>query len=484
MTILPKNKFRKEILFIAFAFFLFFIVSPILFRESSPKTVVILLSLLSWVGLFIYTKNIFFSSILYIFLVLPFNVTLQVPLSVEIFNTEILIANPFVEGIYANYLVPTLSILDLGIVLVLGSILITRGFRFYVDILRNFKNGMLFLLIFLILQNIILLNFNSLLFSIRLFCLIVLFISLLKIVSGEKLEKRAKEKILNSGIAILLINILIQGALGVSQFKQGSSIGLSFLGESEIVSGMMGSSFVELSGKVFLRAYGTFPHPNVLGGFLILGMFLGIYIYRKRKGAGISLMIISLFPIILTFSRISILLAVVILLGFVAKEFVLKRRKVLLSTSFYPLLLMERFMNLFNSGDRSWSERLDLIKASFKVIKQNWLIGIGGGNFVNGMEGFVPRTSRGILLTQPVHNIFLLYLSEFGILGFLLIFYVLFYTIINDMRKISFYGGLILLTIVVIGLFDHYLFSLSQGMVIFFSLLFLASTSLQEKIKV
>jgi len=40
------------------------------------------------------------------------------------------------------------------------------------------------------------------------------------------------------------------------------------------------------------------------------------------------------------------------------------------------------------------------------------------------------------------------------------------------------YGILILFVIVVIGVFDHYLFSLPQGMVIFFSLLFLLSSSL------
>lgn len=480
MTILSKNRFKKEILFITIVFLSFLVLSPILLNESPLKTLVIFLSLVLWVGLFIYTKNISLSSFLYIFLVLPFNITLQLPASVKILNTEVLLAQPFVEGIYVNYLVPTLSILDLGIFLILGSILVTKGFSFYKDLFKNIKNGLVLLFVFLLLQNVFLLNFNSLLFSLRLFSLIILFLSLLEIMKKEKLGKTVKKKIVNSGIVILLSNVLIQGALGVVQFKRGSSLGIDFLGESEIVSGMMGSSFVELAGQVFLRAYGTFPHPNVLGGFLLLTIFLGVYLYQRRKFMGILLIIFSIVSMVFTFSRISILLAVFVILVFITKEVLFKKGRSLLNISFSPLL-MERFQNLFSSGDRSWSERLGLVKASFRIIKENWLLGTGGGNFVEGMEGFVPRTSRGILLTQPVHNIFLLYVAEFGILGFLLIFYVLFYAIIKNIKRVSLYGILLLFVIIVIGIFDHYLFSLPQGMVIFFVFLFLLSYSLQGK---
>jgi O-antigen ligase len=300
----------------------------------------------------------------------------------------------------------------------------------------------------------------------------------LQITKQEQLDKGLRKRILNVGTGILFTDVLIQGVLGVIQFKRGSSLGLSFLGESQVVSGMAGSSFVELSGEVFLRAYGTFPHPNVLGGFLLVAMVLGIYVYEKRRLTGSLLIIISFLSMLFTFSRVSILLGLVVILVFVSKEFLFKKRS-LLSFSVSPLLLGERFGNLFNGGDRSWAERLDLIKSSFRIIKENWLFGTGGGNFVKGMEGFVPRSSNGILLMQPVHNIFLLCISEFGILGFILIFYVLFYGIVKNIKRVSLYGVLILFVIVVIGVFDHYLFSLPQGMVIFFSLLFLLSSSLE-----
>jgi hypothetical protein len=281
---------------------------------------------------------------------------LQLPLSVEIFNTEVLLAEPFVEGIYVNYLVPTLSIIDLGILLVLGSILLTKGFSFYKNLFKTIKNGLAPLLVFLLVQNVLLSDFNSLLFSLRLFSLILLFLSMLQITKEIKLDKRVKEKIFNSGAVILLTNVLIQGTLGAVQFKRGSGLGIDFLGESEIVGGMMGSSFVELSGQIFLRAYGTFPHPNVLGGFLLLGIFLGTYIYQRRRLTGSLLVGVSFLAMVFTFSRIHIFLSVLVILVFLSKQ-ILFKKKSLLSISFSPLLLLERFQNLFNSGDRSWSER-------------------------------------------------------------------------------------------------------------------------------
>jgi len=58
MSILSKNKIKKEYLFIAIVFLFFLVLSSILIKESPPKTLVIFLSLVSWFGLFIYIKDI------------------------------------------------------------------------------------------------------------------------------------------------------------------------------------------------------------------------------------------------------------------------------------------------------------------------------------------------------------------------------------------------------------------------------------------
>lgn len=472
MSILKAKNLNRESIFVFLVLGLFCLFLPVLVRESLEKTLFLGSTIIIWAGVFFYTKNLILSSLLYILFVLPFNFTLQLPLVVEIFNTNITLAQPFVEGIYVNYLVPTVSILDVAIFFTLVSIIMTKGFTFFFTLFKSFKNGLLLFLLFLLLQNIILRDLNVLLISFRLLGFLTILYCLVELYGKKIKEKSFRKKLLFFTSYAFLFNILLQGVLGIIQFARGSSVGLFFLGESKVVSGMMGSSFIELANQLFLRAYGTFPHPNVLGAYLILGIFMGILIFRHKESLGLLLIFLSTLFVLFTFSRIGIFLAVVILAGFVVREVLVKRIKPWQRYSFSPLLLLERFTNLFTGGDVSWSERRDLLERSLRVFRENWMLGVGSGNYVKAMEGFVPRTSRGLLLLQPVHNVLLLLLSELGILGFILFLYTLLRLLLENIGKVTILKGLILFTLVVMGLFDHFLLTLPQGLAIF-SILFL-----------
>jgi O-antigen ligase len=259
--------------------------------------------------------------------------------------------------------------------------------------------------------------------------------------------------------------VLIQGVLGTMQFLGGASLGLSFLGESHAISGMQGSSFVTLNSEVFLRAYGTFPHPNVLGGYLVMNVLLGIYLYFKSKGLykilSICLIVLSGIFVTLTFSRISILLVLGIV--FVTLIWKLIKGKVF---SFAPVLLIERFTNLLSGSDTSWHDRVNLMRSSFNVMKNNLVFGTGLGNFTKGMENYIPVTVNNVLLIQPVHNVLLLMISEMGIVGTLLYLVLLGRILVENIYRMNVFKWLVVISLVVIGCFDHYLFSLPQGMVI------------------
>jgi O-antigen ligase len=129
-------------------------------------------------------------------------------------------------------------------------------------------------------------------------------------------------------------------------------------------------------------------------------------------------------------------------------------------------LLSERVLNLFTGGDNSWSDRLELMRASLTMIKKNLLIGVGIGEFTSNMGDSVPRSSNGILLLQPVHNILLLIIAEIGLIGFGLYSILLYFFLKNRKFNLRFVIGLV--SIFIIGMFDHYLFSLPQGLVVFF----------------
>ena len=273
-------------------------------------------------------------------------------------------------------------------------------------------------------------------------------------------------------ILVLSIGLVVfQGLVALIQFSGGSSLGLSFLGESQVVSGMRGSSYIALNNQLYLRGYGTFPHPNVFGGWLMFNMFLGWFLYDgmdRKRDYSIVLMFLSSLVMVLTFSRIGYLVTGLIWLVFLGNIFVRintkKQRRSIKTerTKEFGMvgLVSERVLNLVGGGDSSWSERLDLMRESILVIKSNLLLGTGIGRFVSSM-GSVPRSSSGILILQPVHNVFLLLISELGLVGFGLFSTLLYFFLKN--RKFTVRLITVLVCLVIWGMFDHYWVSLGQG---------------------
>jgi O-antigen ligase len=448
-------KFLRVYRFQLIVFFLLAIPLLFLMHENIGRALFILISLLVWLILTIKTRSVVLSSLLYILITLPFNLTYQLPTHVLFFNTE-----PYVNGIYSNYLVPTFSILDLGLVLFIISYIYEYSFKHTKVIIQKYLVYLIPFVLFVLLGSIFRLDLNSLVNGGR---LILGILSLLFLIDYFKTQKHPN--LYKYVILISMASVLIQGILGAVQFAGGSSLGFSFLGESQVVSGMQGSSFVTLNNEVFLRAYGTFPHPNILGGFFVMNVLLGIYLYPKLKDfykkLSILLVILSVIFVTLTFSRISILLVLMIL--FVTLVYKLCKGKLL---SFAPILLIERFANLISGNDTSWTDRINLVRSSFSVIENNLLLGTGSGNFTKGMAENVPITSNGVLLVQPVHNVLLLMVAELGIFGTLLYVLLLGKILISNISKMNGFKWLVICVLIVIGCFDHYLFSLPQGMVV------------------
>lgn len=449
------RRFLKQYWFQLFAFVLLGLPLLFVIQENTPKTLIILISLLVWLAISIKIKSVVLSSILYILVTLPFNLTYQLPLHVLFFNTD-----PYVNGMYINYLVPTLSIIDIGLILLIASYIYEYGWKHIQVVLHKYLFYLIPFAIFLLLQGIFRLDLNSLVNGGR---LILGITSLIFLIDYFKTQKHSN--IYKYVLWISIASVLVQGVIGVIQFLNGSSLGLSMLGESQVVSGMQGSSFITLNYEVFLRAYGTFPHPNILGGYLVMNLLLGIYLLPRvksfYKGLTFVLMGISCIFVLFTFSRIAIVL---VFLSSIVTILSLISRKHLYS--FTPLLLIERFANLLSGGDTSWNDRVNLMKSSFMVIKNNLLVGTGMGDFTKAMEGNIPLTVNNVMLIQPVHNVPLLMISELGIVGTLLYCLLLGKILISNIKVMDIFKWLAIICLIVIGCFDHYLWSLPQGIII------------------
>lgn len=393
-----------------------------LISQNIGRSLVSIVLIWVWYGLGRYFKSFFFSSIILLILIFPFNITLN------IYG----LVSPYVNGVITNYLIPHLSVLDLFSAILIISAVLEH---------KKLKVGKLVLLLFglLLLSSLVHVNIVSLFQALRfvLYAITILFIY-------SNLEEVWKRK--NILTKALLLSIAIQLAFATYQFFSSSVAGLPWLGESALVSGAIGSSFVSFLGTQFLRAYGTFPHPNVLAGFLLFALFFSSFL-PKGQCRNI-LFVLAFLTLLLTISRLHIALASGLLV-------LLFMQKSLFAV--FPI----SFLN-----SPSVVERINLSRVSLEYISDNpW--GVGQNMFVQIFQENVVRTSNGLLLLQPVHNIFLLLFVEHGWIiggGLILVILVL---MLKKYLRLNLLFLYILFCIIIIGMFDHYFLTQPQGIFMF-----------------
>ncbi len=86
----------------------------------------------------------------------------------------------------------------------------------------------------------------------------------------------------------LLWGIALSGALqagiGIAQFVNQATFGLTDLGEVLVRPEWSGASVITVGGWRILRAYGLTQHPNVLGGFLAVATLVGAGLVLSQRG--------------------------------------------------------------------------------------------------------------------------------------------------------------------------------------------------------
>lgn len=298
-----------------------------------------------------------------------------------------------------------------------------------------------------------------------------------------------------SGISIALgLSGALQGAIAFLQFLAQHSLGLKYLGESPLQAGVDEVAEIVAVGARFIRAYGTFPSPNVLAAFLAVSILFTITWYISRPYrlhrhfffAAISLIFMSI-GLLLTFSRVvmgvfALCLLFYFLFLFFSKKFEYRFKLagfhlfliflfigLIFGTIYAPEFYSRFVTNIFELRDLSIVERTFWTSLSAETILESPM-GIGAGNFVLYFNKMYPGLR--VSLYQPVHNVFLLFSAELGIvasIAFVIFLLSLFYkaavnVIKNDYLQPCHLLALSLLVFFVgTGLFDHYYLTLQQG---------------------
>jgi len=381
------------------------------------------------------------------------------------FGKHFWISDSFIYGLRIDYLSPTFYLQDILIfVLFLGFLL--KNFRSLIIFLSSKKIWVFFYLLAVV--------FN-IRFSFRPW---ISFFSWLRATEylflGIIIYKKA-ERALSFLLRILPLTIVLESFLGFVQVFKSFSVGGAFwfLGERTFNILTPGIARFDLMGRVFLRPYGTFSHPNSLAGFILVSIVLVLGKRRLSFWDKFSVLLGAAL-IMLSFSQAA--WAALFILGLGALVFGLARS--FFKRSSYPFLfyfflfLLPMLLFLFFLTPASLDSfliRRNLAVFSWKLFWNNFLIGVGLNNFIIKLsEG---NFNWGWLFwLQPVHNIFLLAGSEVGLMGFLalIIFFILaikrllFYYFL---QRENFYINLLLAIFIIIftGFFDHYWFTLVQN---------------------
>ncbi len=267
-------------------------------------------------------------------------------------------------------------------------------------------------------------------------------------------------------VTILLLGAVLQIVWGYLQWKANHSLGLSWLGESVIGPDVLGVAKIDLpNGLKQVRAYGSFLHPNILAGYLLVVFFIGLNYLRKRQ----ILLWLPLFiwGVYLTHSRSAMLVgAAGLVIYFLFRSFktLSFRRSVALAVGLtLAVANVWFFMNhsIIRTLDASWTERLSQIGIS-QTLFSEYPLGVGVSNFTLEMEKASPQK----LLPwkfQPVHNTYYLILNETGIQGLpLMLSFVVFllWKVWKNANVIP------LLVLLMLAPFDHYLWDSFAGMML------------------
>lgn len=374
-----------------------------------------------------------------------------------------------------DYLSPTLYFTDcLAFLAMIFYVFASLRFQKFKR-LRSKKTtvyGVLFLIVF----SIAILNiFNAISWQVSVYrwTKVVLFGFVFLYVANHKSESKHY-------LQALVAGALFSSMLAIAQFMKQQSIGsiFWFVGERLftittplIARGHVCTPFTE-SCKLMLRPYATFAHPNLLGGYLSVTLFLFMAKIRKNRVSifMIAVMIFLGIALLLTMSRAAIVVTSLLFMcryAFIIRDTPRRFTKWIVVATFFAIIVSLFFVLPLRSTDESILVRANLNSAAIRVIANHWVFGVGLGNFVLALKGI----GSGVFFAtiQPVHNVYLLALSELGfvgIFGLIGVSLVLWRTIKYNMlrsNKDAYLYGASLIALGVIGLFDHYMWTLQQG---------------------
>jgi O-antigen ligase len=290
---------------------------------------------------------------------------------------------------------------------------------------------------------------------------------------------------LRKTLSVFLVSMTLQAGLALSQWVSQFVFASSLLGIAEHDPSRWGTFVLKTESGRFLRAYGGFEHPNVLGGVLTLATLFGVWLSVTTKRFGLRIIFLAMtvlasFALVFTFSRSAWMglgagVGMVVLNAvrdFFSKKLLLKKK---LSGVFFAVsvaifsfcvgfflvrdIAMSRFSEETLVREGSFSDRRVFLEESFVAIREYPIFGVGGGNFTAFTQAHFPESGNFVGDFQPVHMVPILVFAELGVVGFVLFVSLFVFAFLRAWQEKNVFAGMILCVLLPLLFLDHFLWS-------------------------
>jgi hypothetical protein len=266
------------------------------------------------------------------------------------------------------------------------------------------------------------------------------------------------------------LGLLAPILLGFWQVVAGFSWSSTIFGLAQRDAQALGDAVLTLAdGTRILRAYGSFGHPNIFGGYLVICV-LSLFAFFKNR----YVIILPIISIIFTFSQSAWLALIISLIcAFIVYKYFNKLKKGFfwIAGAFSAVILIGSVfvviaINNFGFDQSSIFERVEQYSQWPLIASESLAIGSGVGNYIYAIENLNPDLQWWEY--QPVHNVPMLIVGEIGLVGLILLI-LWFYEVDKiNYSRLPKKGALIALSmgcaLLVISGLDHYLWTQWSGL--------------------
>ena len=224
---------------------------------------------------------------------------------------------------------------------------------------------------------------------------------------------------------ILFLSVLVQLLIGFSQYTINSSAGFYYLGEQILSTEIPGVAEINSDHGKQLRSYGTFLHPNIFGGYMVV-------------------------VFVIFYAAMRFLLFHVEQKWIIFKKFHVEQMLSLVSIC----VLLYVFIN--NDWRQSVVERINIFD-NYDYNINLWGHGLGNDVYLLQLK------NHSFWQLQPIHNIFYKGVFEYGYLGSVSLIIFLLYSFFKYIVPRGTIYLLPLIPLVIIGNLDHYLMDIYAG---------------------